>query len=395
MSDTSFASAQMSDPRFNPNDKANWLKRLAGETVIDAPDHVDYGFYRTRSRDGMTWLPVAFWYVEERGLDPSGAAVVRWVLRGRLGLTALDELRAREIAPYASANPITHELYTKIIDALKAGATLPWPDLNPAVSRVMSNLPPSENSLEALREAIDDLRREAERLIKTGAAKTEAEADQAGDVANALAGLEKRADAARVVEKAPHLQACRDVDDKWRGVISAAGIYERLKNIVCEPWLDAEKARKAKAEADARAKAEDALRVAREAEDEARRKAQEAERVATEAAQGDVDAEALAEQQAEAANEAAEAAAALAREAAQATQVANQIATQTVTAGSRGRGVHLRTVKIVTITDRDAVLAFFKDREEITALLQSMAEKAVKAGITVPGITVTNDTKAA
>jgi hypothetical protein len=37
----------------------------------------------------------------------------------------------------------------------------------------------------------------------------------------------------------------------------------------------------------------------------------------------------------------------------------------------------------VTIAERAAVLGYFADREEITALLQTMAERGVRAGVTV------------
>jgi hypothetical protein len=38
---------------------------------------------------------------------------------------------------------------------------------------------------------------------------------------------------------------------------------------------------------------------------------------------------------------------------------------------------------IVTIAERAAVLGYFADREEFTALLQTMAECGVRAGVTV------------
>jgi hypothetical protein len=41
------------------------------------------------------------------------------------------------------------------------------------------------------------------------------------------------------------------------------------------------------------------------------------------------------------------------------------------------------------------VLAFFADNPLITEALQKMAEKATAAGVTVPGVTVTEEQRAA
>jgi len=348
---------------MSKNDKSNWLRRLTGEVIpIVLPGDPDYGFYRVRSRDRLSWRPVAYWYADDDSL------------RCRLDGRDLDEQRANELWSYASQHPITHELYNAVI------AGEPWPDLNPEVTR--SNQAPPDNSFTALQERIDDLGREAERLMKFGAAKDQDAADQAADVANKLAELRGKADNERKREKQPHLDAERIVDDKWRPLITAADVYSRLKDTVCKPFLAAQKAAKERAEAEARRQAAEAAEAARKKEDDARRAASEAART------GDARAAA------EAARTASEAEAAT-RQAAATVQRAETIAATSITAGTRGRGVHLRGKTVVMIEDREAVLAFFKDRQEITDLLQSMAEKAVRAGIPVPGTKSDKDSKAA
>jgi hypothetical protein len=382
---------QKTDPTFSANDRSIWERRLAGEKIVDAVDQVNYGFYAEYNRRTETFDPLAFWYAW--GVRENGPPC--WHLRCRVGTKEVDEKDARDKYPHARDNPITHELYAAAVKALKEGRRPEWPRLSAAVEQSRSNLAPDDNSLKGLTDAIEDLKREAERLIKKGGAKSEEESDQAADVANRLATLQKRAEAARVAEKAPHLNACNEVDAKWKGPITAAEIFKRLKQIVCRPWLEAEAARKAKLEQEAREKAAEEARIAAAAAEEAQRKQDEAAQLAAQAAQGDADAEALAEAAAEAANEAAEAAAAKEREAKQAQHVATDIAQTSVTAGTRGRGVHLRMETVVTIEDRDAVLTFFKQRSEITDLLLDMAKKAVKAGITVPGVKVEKESKAA
>src|SRR5262245_35070389 len=124
------------------NDKTNWERRLAGDKNVPThPDTPDYGFYRVRSRDKQDWHAIAYWYT------PEG------VLRCRKDGQDIGETAACQHWPFASANPITHELYTAVI----GGAH--WPDLNQAVT--LSNKAPPDGSFEALSERIDDMVREA------------------------------------------------------------------------------------------------------------------------------------------------------------------------------------------------------------------------------------------
>jgi hypothetical protein len=65
-------------------------------------------------------------------------------------------------------------------------------------------------------------------------------------------------------------------------------------------------------------------------------------------------------------------------------------------AGSGGRrSVALRTVRVVTIKDRDAVLKFFESNDAITDLLQKLAEKVTAVGVDVPGVSVSEEQRAA
>ena len=45
----------------------------------------------------------------------------------------------------------------------------------------------------------------------------------------------------------------------------------------------------------------------------------------------------------------------------------------------------LKTFKTAEITDYDLCLKFFKDSQDIRATLQDLANKAVRAGVIVPG----------
>lgn len=340
---------------------AEWRRLIAGEAVTFHPDHPYPGFYRIKNRDKSNWQAVAYWIKD-------GA------LRCRVDSLEVEDMRAKELWNWACRNPITHELYKAVL----GGA--PWPDISEAVEN--SNNAPSDDSFEGIRDAFDALKREAEDLLKKGAAKTRTEADSAANLVDRIAKLQKRADGAREKEKAPFLQGGRDVDNKWRSIIAETGIFSRIKQVVLKPFLDAAQALKEKREAEARALAEQAAKKAREAEELAQREAEAAARA------GNEDAEA-------AAHAAFEAAQVEMRKAAEAKQAADIVSAQRVTVGTLGRSVHLRSAPEFTIGDRKAMLAYFEDRDELTDLLLKMAKAAHRAGIKVPGLTVTEDSKAA
>lgn len=329
-----------------------WRRRLAGEVVPIHDGECQAGFYRDGDK------AVAIWFKDE-------------ALRCRVNGRDISANDAMDRWPFISKRPVSHDDYTARIE----NGT--WPGESALVTQ--SNNAPEDNSFEGLLAQIEEMAREAERLMKLGAAKTQVQANEASDVADKLGKLFTKADNARKVEKQPHADAAAAVDDRWRPLTNAASVYKRLKDAVVEPFLRAQKIAKEKAE-----------REAREAADKARREAAAKEAAAKEAAEQAAlrgDAKAAERAQAEA-----DAAVAMAT-AAEAT--AMTVAATPITAGTRGRKVHLRTVTVVTIEDRAKVLEFFKDRQELADLLQELAEKAVKAGFAVPGTKVSKDQDAA
>lgn len=289
-----------------------WRRRLAGEEIPTHEDSCEAGFYRMKRKDGSSEA-VAIWYGANDG-----------ALRCRIGTQDVSDQRAKEAWPYLSKHPVSHEAYKAKIE------TGNWPDQHEAVTQA-NNAPP-DDSIEALTDTIESLARVANDMIRKGGASTQAEADQAADVANKLAEYQKKADAARKAEKKPHDDAAAAVQQKWAPVLTLADIYKQVKARVITPFL-----------------------LAKEA----------AEKAAREAAAKAGQAEPTPERQ-----------------------------RSTTTAGTRGKTVALRSVKKVEITDRAALLAYFADGEAMTAFLQDMAEKAVRAGVTPAGVKVT-ETKAA
>lgn len=287
-----------------------WRRRLNGETLPIHDGEVQAGFYRTKRRDGG-FDPVAYWWQTDG------------TLRCRIGGKDVSEQVARERWIWASKHPITYDLYKAVVSGE------PWPDQHEAVTR--SNQAPSDDSFDGLRDAIEDLAREANALVAKGAAQNQDEADRASDLANKLAEFQAKADGRRKDEKRPHDDAARAVQAKWAPLLDVAEVYRRVKLVVVTPFLN----KKAEAE----------------------RKARE--------------------------------------EAAKAGEPIPEPARSTTKAGTRGRSVALRTVKQVEITDRAALIAFFSDSQQMTEFLQAAAEKAVRAGVTPPGVKITESKVAA
>lgn len=339
----------MSDTAAKPDQYDFWRRSIAGEKLPIYDGDVQAGFYRLANavkiegkgwkKDG-TFSPIAYWWGAP-GVDGKP------VLRCRVNDTDVDEEIARARWPWASQAPITHELYK----AVMAGE--PWPDApmvkaapEPAKAEVGHNEPPPEaDTHETIKEQMANLLRSAQKLIKAGEAKDQETADSASLLAVALVDLQKKADQMRKAEKKPHDDGAAAVQAKWKPMIEAAEIYLSVKRMVIGPYLKRLDDQKQAAEL----VAEKAMMAAMQTGDS------------------------LALEQA----------------------ILETPAPVDVAAGKGGRrATGLVTIKIVTITDRAEVLKFFAHREEITTLLQSMAEKAVKAGGKIPGITVTEDKEA-
>lgn len=314
------------------------------EKINIVPPVDQYDFWRRRMAGEVVPIhdgepQAGFYRLKTR--DGNWQAVAYWftpdgTLRCRVGGKDINEQTASERWPWASKTPISHEVYKAVI----AGG--PWPDQHEGVTRdrINSDGAPPDDSFDGLKDRIEDLARDAEALIEAGPAQDQSAADRASDLANRLAELHKSADIARAAEKRPHDEAAKAVQAKWTPLMGTAEIYKRIKAAVITPFLVSEDTKRRAAEAAARKAAEEAAKAGEPIPEPAQRAAPKA--------------------------------------------------------GSGGRrSVALRSVKVVTISDRGALLAFFSANEQITEVLQKLAEKATAAGVTVPGVTVTEEQRAA
>jgi len=284
---------------------------LARDETPDHPDAPQCGRWR------MSDDPVAIWR------DPVDDKLRVLVRRNRLIVEDTDAFVSFATVGWAHCKYITQDKY----DAVMAGE--PWDNQHP-----MTNLPPPDDSLEAIAERIADLEREAKALIEKGAAKTKEEADRASDLKNLLGDAEKAADELRTEEKAPALQQCREIDAKWATPINAA---RNAKNLlaakVIAPFLQMLKRERDEAEFQALTRGE--------------KDPHPAERVP-------------------------------------------------VTAGSPGRrSVALRTVKRAIIEDQDALYNANREHPKVRAVLQDIADAAARANIALPGMRIIVEERAA
>lgn len=322
-----------------------WQDALAGNIGPIHDSDPQQGFYRTRYKD-KPWEPVAIWFEDGK-----------W--NAMRGDRTTD---ASEIWTFCCRNPITHEAYTK---AIEGGG---WDDEPEQVRGMGDNLP--SDPFEALKLEFAGEQELADALLKSKV-ETQDQANKIGVLSKRIAGISKRATDLHKVEKQPHLDAGRNVDNKWRDLKEEPDtLSKRLKRHL-DAFLQEEARKERDRQAAARAEAD---RIQREA-DAARVAAEQASaKNDNSAAAAEAEAERLAQQAADAAKE---------------TQARN------ASAGRTGAKVSLRTFVFAEITDFDALLLALKDRAEIREVVETLANRAARSGVELAGMAIRSEQRAA
>ncbi|TBY90461.1 hypothetical protein E0H40_12795 [Rhizobium leguminosarum bv. viciae] len=327
-----------------------WQNALAGNIGPIHDGDPQQGYYRTRFKD-KPWEPVAIWFEGDK-----------WhAMRGD------HQVDASDIWTWCCRNPITYEAYTKAIEG--AG----WDD-EPEAPAIGHNLP--SDPFEALKIEFAAEREQAEAFMKKPIT-TQAEADRAAIWSKRLSTIAKKATDLHKVDKQPHLDAGRNVDNKWRELKEEPdAISKKLKRHM-DAFLQEEARKERERQAAARLEAD---RIQREAD---------AARVAAEkaAAKNDNDAAAIAAQ-----NNAIAEAERLAQQAAAAERDAQA---RNASAGRTGAKVSLRTFVFAEITDFDALLMALKDRAEIKEVVETLANRAARSGVELAGMAIRSEQRAA
>lgn len=302
-----------------------------GKSLI-ATTTPEQGYFRARSKGGQ-WEPVAIYYPE--GSDQLVA------YRGG------KEVIPDEIWTWCLRQPITYEQYQK------AMAGDGFDDEPPA--------PVGHNSGET--DPFDAIRLEmigeaetADEFLKSEV-KTQEQADKAGIWAKRFTDLAKRADAEREREKAPHLQAGRDVDDKWRPLVGDAKDKAAALKKHVEAFLIARKREEEARARKAREEAETLRRMAEEATREAKdeRDLNERNELLRQAQEADKDAE-----------------------------------VKNASAGRTGARVSVRVEKVGVVTDygKAASALVAMNHRDLIETIDKLAQRAAKGGMAFDGMEI-------
>lgn len=315
-----------------------------GKTLLAAESDPQQGYYRCRLKDGQ-WEPVAIFYPE--GSDQ--------IVGYRNGKEVRD---VNALWVWCLRNPITFEAYEKAM----AGDGF---DDEPAKTRGIGDNSGDADPLDAISiELAGEI--EQVRDFMHQPVENQSQADRLGIWAKRLTDLAKKADNYRVVEKQPHLDASRAVDDRWREPITEAKDWAAKAKKHIEPFLIAQRRAEEERQRQARAEADAAARAAAEAV----RKAQESDQQS--------------EKEREAAQREAE------RLSAQAKQAAKDAEERKVNAGRTGARVSVRTEKVGVVTDyaKAAVALVAMKHPDMVDTIDKLAQRAAKAGMPFDGMAV-------
>ena len=326
------------------------------QTALGVTHEPQAGFYR-RALKNDTDLPIAIWQGDD----------------GMVGVAGDRPVNPDDVWTWCCRRPISEEQFR----AVAAGE--PWPDAPPVAEAKIGHNQPT-NPFEALTVEFAGEKEMAERFLGQPIT-TQEQADQAAVWAKKIAGIAKKATDLHKVAKQPHLDAGRAVDDQWRPLKEEpASLSTRLKRHL-DAYLN-ERARKERERQEAARREEERLR--REAE-EARFAAEKEQ--AKKVADGVSDAMAIQQH-----NDRMAEAERLQREA---DEKAKETQARNATAGRTGAKVALRSFVSAEIIDFDTLLMALKDRSEVKDIVQSLANRAARSGVDLPGMKIHSEQRAA
>jgi hypothetical protein len=235
------------------------LERLLGTPELPLHgDEYQIGYFRMLDKEKKRWVPV--------GIYKLGSVDVAMVDNEE------SDRDLVELFHWCCKHPVTFAAYNA---AIKGGG---WAD-EPAISPQDDNTK-NMSEFERLNLEYQGEKEMCEEFLKTPIT-TQEQADKVAIWKNRLTKIKGKAETFHKVEKQPHLDAGRAVDDKWRDLKEEPDKLNKRLLAHIKPFLD-----KKQREADEKAlKArEEAKRIAREKADADRRAQAEQDRIATQAA---------------------------------------------------------------------------------------------------------------
>ncbi len=323
---------------------AYWKAALAGEKPKMFVDDPQPGFYRSgvyekqenKARKRVGWKPVAI-FLNDGELIAAIGADGMLTGNGAVARMETDRDRINELWSYCAANAISEEWYRAVADRGEQ-----WPDSHEQPPSAPINDAPMGNA-ERISRGLAECK---EYLPKYAIIDSDEMSSKARSLQNRF--LDLRGEAGKHYEAAnrPLLDAQKMLRELWFPMRDQADEAANTLRTAMGAWED-EKRKAAKLAQEA------AEKVARE-HAEATRKAEQANQPAPpppEPAKSNVP------------------------------PPAAQIR------GGAGRAASVSVAVFVTAIDEDKVFAQFKGNPELTALLTALAQKAIRAGIAVPGAT--------
>lgn len=316
-----------------PDPYAYWRNALVGTFGPIHDSDCQAGFWRKRASRGGPFLPVA-----------------TWIQNGRMvAIVDGKETDPAELWTYICRYPITEEQYHNRVQ------TGTWHDMDSAVDESLApppighNAPPQDDAdILAAQIAAASANAKAYETITDDTTAAKAQSARAR-----LNELSRDADKRREALKRPHLEAGKAIDTRWNPLVKAA---------------------KAAADAIARALSAHETRKAREAAEVARNAEEERQRdLAAELAQNPQAPPEFVAQHAPKAEPAP--------------------APVTTIRGAYGRAAAVKAVKVARVTNYELAVPFFANDQGVRALVDKLAQRAVDADITPPGVEVTEERK--
>lgn len=314
-------------------DYSYWMNALAGKFGPVHDGDPQPGFFRKRTGKAAGYVPVAIW--EQDGK--------------MLALVDGQESDPAEIWSFVCQYPILEEWYR----ARMLGQ--PWPDESAAVTASLApppsghNNPPTDEA-EILKGQIEAASAGVEKFAQIEDDET---ASKAQSLRSRLLELSGQADKIRETQKKPHLEAGKQIDAKFQPLVKAA----KAGADTIRDALGAHETRKANAVAKAAAEVEALRRKAQE----------EADKAAEQGAPAPVPVPPP--------------------------PVTETPAPAVAIRGAYGRAAAVKLVKVAKVVDQDAAYAGLKTHKELIDLIAVLAQRATNAGITLPGVEVTEERK--
>ncbi|WP_051447601.1 hypothetical protein [Rhizobium leguminosarum] len=327
-----------------------YQKALADPSSIgskDLPVHEDTphpGYYRVRRKDSP-WEPVAIFFPEDSDQ----------LVAYRNGNEVRD---INALWVWCCRQPVEFDAYEAAMDGKG------WVDEPPTAPGIGDNSGEAD-PFDALNIEYLGEKEQAEEFMKANVT-TQAQADKVAIWAKRLTSIKSRAEGFHKVEKQPHLDAGRAVDDKWRELKSDPDELAKKLKVHIKPFLQEQLRIEEERQSKARAEAEK-IRAAREAELHAQIQAAQA-----------ID------------NPDSEKVGALIKNIERIANEPIEVEARKVNAGRTGARVSMRTEKVGVVTDygKAAAALVAMRHKDLIEIIDTLAKRAAKAGLPFDGMEI-------